>query len=494
MRILIVDDQADARDELVEMLSRLGQGHQIEEAADGAAGLAAMRRRAPDLIFLDMNMPVMDGSAFLQAYAQMKSPSALVVLSAYDDFGYMQDAVRYKADQYLMKPLHAAELIDVLEMAAQRRAADGAPGLPELGGFLGELLHEYLTGANMLVNLERLFRHARRDFQPGDEFYVVLCPQERAGALRELCKAGAAAYFDYPVSAMRVFLVRAADAEVARLLPEEWQRICGVSQRARGYGALPAAYRQAQEGYLSGARSGEAKEATACEELARRLYRAIVRGAPGEAAAETAAALRGPLFDSARPLRTAQTAARAALFALLRAFDEGFGPVLTDRQLDRYGVLARFEAALGAGESVFEVKVALSNAFEDLRCQFAGAGGEARTDFVVQYILRYIERNYAKPLSVARISNELSMNYSYVSNLFSKKMGVGLTAYINRYRLQRACERLLESGDKVYEIGSAVGFYDDKHFVKVFKKEYGVTPTEFRKARASETAGTGPKH
>ena len=70
-------------------------------AVNGRDGLAAMREFHPDIVFVDMNMPVMDGVSFLQAASGEFPDSQYVVVSGYDQFSYAQQALHYGACEYL---------------------------------------------------------------------------------------------------------------------------------------------------------------------------------------------------------------------------------------------------------------------------------------------------------------------------------------------------------------------------------------------------------
>ncbi len=79
--VLVVDDDDDIRFLLTMILEQ--EGYKVETAADGSEGLAAVKRRMPDLIFLDMKMPVMNGSEFAREFhAKYDSQAPIVVLTA----------------------------------------------------------------------------------------------------------------------------------------------------------------------------------------------------------------------------------------------------------------------------------------------------------------------------------------------------------------------------------------------------------------------------
>ena len=120
LRILVVDDNVDAADSLVQVLELLG--HVAEAAYDGPSGVAGAVRYRPDLVFLDIGLPDMDGYAVARALraAPEAAGARIVALS-----GYAQDADRARSreagfDDHLMKPLDSAALVRALDEALRR--------------------------------------------------------------------------------------------------------------------------------------------------------------------------------------------------------------------------------------------------------------------------------------------------------------------------------------------------------------------------------------
>lgn len=99
---------------------------------------------------------------------------------------------------------------------------------------------------------------------------------------------------------------------------------------------------------------------------------------------------------------------------------------------------------------------------------------------IVNAIL-YIEKNYAKEISLNVIAKASGLTPSYFSALFKKETGETLSNYIIRYRLDIAKHLLRETGLSISEIAGSVGYPDIKYFSRLFKKYMNITPTEFRK-------------
>ena len=93
----------------------------------------------------------------------------------------------------------------------------------------------------------------------------------------------------------------------------------------------------------------------------------------------------------------------------------------------------------------------------------------------------YIYENYNKDLNMAMVSNHISMNYSFFSQAFKEYTGMNFVNYIKEVRISKAKELLQDTTKKVAEVGHAIGYENEKQFMKVFKSVTGISPTEYRK-------------
>jgi len=101
LRVLVADDEAPARQRLIDLLSRDTQVGQVTEAADGEAAVAAIQKHRPDLVFLDVQMPELDGLGVIDAIGAAEMPLTVFV-TAYDQHAIR--AFEANALDYLLKP------------------------------------------------------------------------------------------------------------------------------------------------------------------------------------------------------------------------------------------------------------------------------------------------------------------------------------------------------------------------------------------------------
>ncbi|TCT15537.1 AraC-like DNA-binding protein [Natranaerovirga pectinivora] len=99
----------------------------------------------------------------------------------------------------------------------------------------------------------------------------------------------------------------------------------------------------------------------------------------------------------------------------------------------------------------------------------------------VRQILHHIEFNLDSKLNLNDLAEKYNLSVPYLSSLFKKEVGITIIKYINQLRIQTAIKLLNTSLLSIQEIASFVGIYDFNYFTKIFKKETGITPSDYRK-------------
>ena len=117
IRTLIVDDEAMARERVLALLQQQPDIEVVGDCADGAQALSAIERLEPELVFLDIQIPVMDGFGVLRALAPQRLPM-VVFTTAYDE--YALRAFEVHALDYLLKPFDGPRFMRTLERARER--------------------------------------------------------------------------------------------------------------------------------------------------------------------------------------------------------------------------------------------------------------------------------------------------------------------------------------------------------------------------------------
>lgn len=92
----------------------------------------------------------------------------------------------------------------------------------------------------------------------------------------------------------------------------------------------------------------------------------------------------------------------------------------------------------------------------------------------------YICQHFAEDLSLDTIAEHCGISAAYLSRIFAQEQGKGVQEYLTDLRIKRAKELLIETNEKIYEIAAKSGYPDAVYFNKVFKKNTGMTPKEYR--------------
>jgi two-component system LytT family response regulator len=123
IRAIIIDDEAHCIDTLFMLLKEYCPEVQIaEECHSAAKGVEAIERNKPDLVFLDIEMPSMNGFEMLEEFT--KIPFAVIFTTSYDQ--YAIKAIRYSALDYLLKPIEPKELIAAVHRVQQQKTMPAA--------------------------------------------------------------------------------------------------------------------------------------------------------------------------------------------------------------------------------------------------------------------------------------------------------------------------------------------------------------------------------
>jgi DNA-binding NarL/FixJ family response regulator len=118
IRVVIADDQALFREGLRAVLTANGV-EVVGEARNGAEAVALASELAPDVVLMDLRMPVLDGAAATRRICAAARPPRVIILTTFDDDESVFDAVRAGALGYLLKDTPGSKLVEAIELAAR---------------------------------------------------------------------------------------------------------------------------------------------------------------------------------------------------------------------------------------------------------------------------------------------------------------------------------------------------------------------------------------
>ncbi|MGD8825831.1 MAG: response regulator, partial [Myxococcales bacterium] len=143
-RLLVVDDEANARNALAELLE--DAGYSVSTAGDGRTALLQLEQVDPDVVLTDLKMPGMDGLALIERGRPLSPHTTFIVMTAFATIDTAVQAIKLGAESYLTKPLELETVIAIVDRALERtclsrEAADLRQRIDErfqLGSIIGE--------------------------------------------------------------------------------------------------------------------------------------------------------------------------------------------------------------------------------------------------------------------------------------------------------------------------------------------------------------------
>jgi DNA-binding NarL/FixJ family response regulator len=119
VRVVVVDDEPMVCAHLRTILGSAPDIEVVDEAYDGAAGVAAVVRNRPDVVLMDLRMPMLDGIGAIEQIGRLADPPVVVVLTTFDADQYVLRALRAGAAGFLVKSTPPQDLIGLVRVAAE---------------------------------------------------------------------------------------------------------------------------------------------------------------------------------------------------------------------------------------------------------------------------------------------------------------------------------------------------------------------------------------
>src|SRR5437016_3753512 len=168
MKVVVVDDEQLAREELCYQLGQLGTEEVVAQAGNGLEAIAAVERHEPDIVFLDVQMPGLTGFEVARRILQRDDESpALIFVTAFDQHAI--EAFEVNAVDYLLKPVDPARLEMAVDRARRRISIDRKLDLGEAApGFVQAQIEKIVQ-----LVAERQHRRDRLAIKVGERFMLV---------------------------------------------------------------------------------------------------------------------------------------------------------------------------------------------------------------------------------------------------------------------------------------------------------------------------------
>ena len=471
--ILVVEDEKLIRQGLVTMIRRAPvEVEEILQARNGDQALEVLHDHTVDLLITDIRMPGMDGIELVRRTQSLPHPPLAIVISGYDDFNYAVEMLRSGVKDYLLKPVERQKLYDVLQRLDEEWKSANRENENEQQMRRQALRYLMLDGTVPDAERDRLVdRYWSQDAHMG---YRVLYSRDAvenlpaSESVQDI--AGGWAYL-LPVGTDTAALPGCTGLSAAHTGPAELHT---------AYDEALTAYRLSWFADAAAVRT-YTDAAAPNREVDEKAIQKIVQMLGASRWQEASAALRG-LVEQVRRGELSPAAMESAVQELTRQLLAAYRTMLPpDGDLTVISDLWRYP---NAESYLQEVRTWMEKFTQRLLQEF----DDYRNKQKIRDAVLYIQKNYAAPINMAVVSNEVSMNYSLFSVLFKQYVGTNFVSYLQSIRLEETRRLLRETDLRINEIGRRVGFTDDKNFLKVFKAAQGITPNEYRRAsQYSET-------
>lgn len=532
-KVLLVDDEILVREAIS---AKIEWGHLgfelVGDCENGKAAIEFLKENPVDVVLTDICMPYLDGMGLSKYIYENMPQTRIIIFSGYSDFEYAKQAIQYKVAEYLLKPVTAKELTEVLTRI--REKLDSERTEEERIDALQKAYRIYTKNEALIISktLSRLLQGTQaietsmeelKEFgiELGGAFYrVVTTDIDVYSSLYdtndELKKESALMSFvvenisneivsDYNAG----IAYRDSDSRVCMLLwsdnPKEFsqeiQVICREIQKtvkeamqlsvSIGIGfcvekleELPKSYESAvatlKYRYTKG--SGQVYDCESPMSCGNLLeleqdFKDIEEAAKNQQSEELM-----DILDHVEKWISHGYVTRNQAVSWLRQI-----------MMIIYGVVRRANEDFQMDErdigDVMESR-SFTNAMEKVRAYVKRAmeamemAGQSSGERWARLALEYLKKNYGNPsLSLNDVCEHLNISTSRFSSVFKEATGKTFTEALNGIRMDRAKQLLRETSLKNYEIAEKVGFSDPHYFSIAFKKSTGLTPKEYSREK-----------
>lgn len=150
--ILLADDESIERKYLQNLFSRHKEYQVVGEAQNGAEIVDLARRKKPDIILMDINMPMMNGLESARKIKQQFPDTIIILNTAYADFEFAKKALDYRLDAYLLKPSSEKQIIDTIEKCIAQCMNRGSFQFYHLEGLVNKDTQSEVNAIQILIS------------------------------------------------------------------------------------------------------------------------------------------------------------------------------------------------------------------------------------------------------------------------------------------------------------------------------------------------------
>ncbi len=531
-KIMLADDEGIVIDSLKFIIEKeFGDECQIEYAKTGRSVIELAENYRPDIAIMDIQMPGINGIDAMKEIRANNKNVIFIVMSAYDKFDYAKEAIKLGVMEYITKPMEKSKIIAALQKAMGkidkermkrsndlliREKLETVVPIIESGLIYNMLFQEHFTEdidnyKNLLgitQNQAYMLAVVCGDDQEGSHMTNAVGSsvkmQQHDKVVRECmkeyypnCVVGStmgnklAVMIPYDGDKME-YNERIAIIEKSRELVRVLRRKTDISFRV-GISSVKT-LEEARDSYKEALNAltmttgsvahvddlpiGCQYEADYPIHLEKRLFAEVKNGETDHAIATAETYFDLVAANYADDLMNMRLKVlEFALFAEHLAYESG-GMTYEFRAREDYLPTIMAISDLDTLKKWFGDKI--GTATHNVSCK-----ATEKSMSVVETAKEYIQNNYSKDISLDDVSRTVNISPYYFSKIFKEETGEGFVEYLTGIRIEKAKELLNTTEYSIKEICSMVGYADPNYFSRSFKKNVGVTPTEYKDGKPS---------
>ncbi|MFI3177517.1 MAG: helix-turn-helix domain-containing protein [Eubacteriales bacterium] len=479
----------------------------------------------PDIAFMDIQMPGINGIEAMKEIRTNNTSIIFIIMTAYDQFDYAKEALNLGVLEYLNKPVKQNRIIEVIHKAMELVDANRTKRHNDLQvkekleivvpiiehgfvsmGIYGEMMESEIANYKALLGIEETnqftvvleFGENLVHNQSSNPVGTGVRIQQNYEGIRAVVRQSYHCYVGPALGNRLNCLIptsmkhgdyesRAREVERCHKIVQELERTFDVSCRM-GIGSIQdfEHMRESFHDAIHALKSGRDKVVHCrdlplfCEyeddyplHIEEELFEAIRLGKSGEASAKAEAfyiwmlGLRENYEQNIR-LKSLEF----VLFAEYAAYKNG-GLVY------RFGDRSDYIKTTSTADLDTELKDWFIEKITRAALNIATKKKEYTTD-IIGKAKEYIQVHYSKDISLESISRKMDISPYYFSKLFKEVSGENFIEYVTQIRMDKAKELLSEGNATMKEICIEIGYGDPNYFSRIFKKNVGKTPTEYR--------------
>ncbi|MDE6950650.1 MAG: response regulator [Lachnospiraceae bacterium] len=493
IRVMVVEDEPPIQRSICQKIEEIGGNFQVVATADnGKDACEYLQENTVDVLFVDMNLPIMDGQEVLSVVAEQKKKLIPVVLSGYKDFAYVKSALENNAFDYLLKPLKDSELKQLLkkieEKLRRQQFEESA-----------QKLEEALTGG--------LAEDKEKAAQTGQKYCMLLLTfGNNLGSLEECGRNYQEVYYGLPLeehlsravlwesfwvvdgkneNEKLIFIRKGREPEINNLRAVLKELKCAPLPLTAVY------HREAVE--LSEILSVYRSMQKYTREHKIFMKDALLVYSPGNISRESAdrrKELDCLLAQCGNAGADRLSEAFGKLLELLTARPVLYKEAVHDVKYFVFRLCQKYPGHREYYELEQEVQFILDNYYtqEAIRKEFdflfRDVFGKAPVETddkanLAEKMKHYLDENFRSNITNQFLAERFGFVGSYLSSIFKTYYGVTPIDYVVKKRMEEGKE-LLEKGEmKIKEVADWLGYQDSLYFSKVFKRVTGMSPREY---------------